>query len=217
MLAWKGRPHSQPGVAEAARPGLDLGLQGQDVGVALEAGLEVLQLLPLLGLDLHRDLAAPVEEPRDLLEVVERAPPRRHRRGPDAHAARRQGGDVAGHRVAVQRDGHPLADLLQLGPGQAVRAHVPQDEVVVGPVAGELVPLLLQGVRQRLRARHDHLGVLHESGGLHLEELCCQPTNLVVVGSALQPGKHGHIDPLFDVRDRIRVFEEDHPSTWPTQ
>eukprot|EP00425_Heterocapsa_triquetra_P032635 CAMPEP_0195105536 /NCGR_PEP_ID=MMETSP0448-20130528/76752_1 /TAXON_ID=66468 /ORGANISM="Heterocapsa triquestra, Strain CCMP 448" /LENGTH=93 /DNA_ID=CAMNT_0040141579 /DNA_START=64 /DNA_END=341 /DNA_ORIENTATION=- len=62
-------PCSEPRVAEGAGPRLDLLLQGRDLRVAREAKLEVLQLLAVGGLDLQGDLAAPVQEARDLLEV----------------------------------------------------------------------------------------------------------------------------------------------------
>merc|ERR1719293_523071 len=98
---WRGALRSQPRVAEAAGPSLHLLSQHYDVGVVGQTGLEVLQLLALLGLHLQRDLAATVQELRDLLELCHLAAAGRHRRGAYAHAARRQRGGVAVDGVAV--------------------------------------------------------------------------------------------------------------------
>merc|ERR1712146_659579 len=67
-------------VAELARPGLHLYLEGRDVLVSRKGCLEVFELLTLLVLDLDRDLAAAAEEAGDRLEVLLRAAARRHGR-----------------------------------------------------------------------------------------------------------------------------------------
>mmetsp|Transcript_128741 Transcript_128741/g.400549 ORF Transcript_128741/g.400549 Transcript_128741/m.400549 type:complete len:369 (-) Transcript_128741:337-1443(-) len=208
---------SKAWVPEGAGPGLDLCPQRLDLGVARKPGLEVLQLLALLRLDLERDLAAAVQEGPDLPEVLRRAAPCRHRRRADADAPRREGRGVAMHGIAVQGDGGLLADLLELRAGEAVGAEVPEDQVVVRPVARQLVALAHEGLRQRLGVGDDGLGVLLEFGRAHLQELRREAADLVVVGPALQGREDGHVDALLDVRDALRVLEEDHASTWTTQ
>merc|ERR1712146_742174 len=204
-------------VAELARPGLHLYLEGRDVLISRKGGLEVFELLTLLILDLDRDLAAAAEEAGDRLEVLLRAAARRHGRRADAHATGGQSGRVSRYRVLVQGDRDAIADLLDLGAREAVRPKIPQDQVVVCAAGGELVALLHQGGSQG-RCVLDHaLRVLFELWRGHLQELTCQTANLMIVGASLQSGEHGHIDPVLDVRVLLRVLEEDHAGPRPAQ
>mmetsp|Transcript_9681 Transcript_9681/g.25762 ORF Transcript_9681/g.25762 Transcript_9681/m.25762 type:complete len:336 (-) Transcript_9681:1487-2494(-) len=196
---------------------MDLLLQRLDVGVARKAQLEVLELLALLLLHLQGNLEAPVQEPRDLLEVLRGGAARRHGRGADAHAAGGQRGDIAGHGVAIQSDGAEIADLLEFGAREAVRPQVPEHQVVVRAVARELVALGLQGLGQGVGVGHDVLGVLLELRAGHLQELSRQAADLVVVRAALQAGEDRHVDALLDVGDLLGVLEEDHACTRATQ
>mmetsp|Transcript_58701 Transcript_58701/g.139793 ORF Transcript_58701/g.139793 Transcript_58701/m.139793 type:complete len:331 (-) Transcript_58701:215-1207(-) len=208
---------SEPGVAEGGCPSLDLLLQGPDVRVAGQSGLEVFQLLPLLLLHLQGDLAAPVQEVGDLLKIGSGASSRGHGRGADADAARGEGRHVAVHCVAVQRDGALLAHLLHLATAQAVGAQVPKDEVVVRAVARELVALGHQGLGQGIRIGLDLLGVFLELRSGDLQQLRSQAADLVVVGSTLQSREDGHVNPVLDVRHLLGVLEEDHASSRPAQ
>mmetsp|Transcript_41191 Transcript_41191/g.106299 ORF Transcript_41191/g.106299 Transcript_41191/m.106299 type:complete len:371 (+) Transcript_41191:231-1343(+) len=208
---------SQTRVSEAAGPRLDLLPQRLDVGVARKAQLEVLEFLAFLLLHLQGNLEAPVQEPRDLLEVLRGGAARRHGRGADAHAAGGQRGDIAGHGVAIQSDGAEIADLLELGAREAVRPQVPEHQVVVRAVARELVALGLQGLAQGVGVGHDVLGVLLELRAGDLQELSRQAADLVVVRAALQAGEDRHVDALLDVGDLLGVLEEDHACTRATQ
>mmetsp|Transcript_56404 Transcript_56404/g.147018 ORF Transcript_56404/g.147018 Transcript_56404/m.147018 type:complete len:476 (+) Transcript_56404:49-1476(+) len=203
---------SKPWVAKADGPSLHLLAQLHHIRVVGQARLEVLQLLALLLLDLQGDLAAAVQELGDLLEVLRGAAAGGHRRRADAHAARRQRGGVAVHGVAVQRDGRELADLLQLRAREPMGPQVPEHQVVVSAVAGELVALGLQRLGQGVSVGHHRLGVLLELGRGHLQELRGQATDLVVVRAALEAGEDRHVDALLDVRHLVTVLEEDHPS-----
>ena len=208
---------SKARVAESAGPLLDLLLQGCDLGVAWDRGLEVLELLALLGLDLQGDLAAAIQELTDPLEVLLPAASGSHSRGSHADAAGGEGGRVSVHRVAVQCDGGCLANLLHLGAGEAVGAQVPKQQMVVRAVAGELVALGHQGLCQGLGVGLDLLGVVLEHGGVHLQQLRGQGSNLVIVRATLQGWEDGHVDTLLDVRDLLRVLEEDHASAGSSQ
>mmetsp|Transcript_109442 Transcript_109442/g.274134 ORF Transcript_109442/g.274134 Transcript_109442/m.274134 type:complete len:517 (+) Transcript_109442:95-1645(+) len=203
---------SKPWVAKADGPSLHLLAQLHHIRVVGQARLEVLQLLALLLLDLQGDLAAAVQELGDLLEVLRGAAAGGHRRRADAHAARRQRGGVAVHGVAIQRDGRELADLLQLRAREPMGPQVPEHQVVVSAVAGELVALGLQRLGQGVSVGHHRLGVLLELGRGHLQELRGQATDLVVVRAALEAGEDRHVDALLDVRHLVTVLEEDHPS-----
>merc|ERR1711879_1088996 len=77
---------SQPRVAEADGPSLHLLAQLHHVAVLGQARLEVLQLLALLLLHLQGDLAAPVQELGDLLEVLIAAAASGHGRRANAHS-----------------------------------------------------------------------------------------------------------------------------------
>ena len=168
-------------------------------------------------MDFQGDLAAAIEELPDLLEVLLRAAPGGHGRGADTDTPGGEGGGVAVHGVAIQRDGGRLADLLDLGPRQAMRAQVPKQEVVVCAVAGQLVALAHKGVCQGLGIGLDLLGVVLEHGRVDLQQLRSQAADLVVVGPTLQGWEDRHVDTLLDVGDLLRVLEEDHTCAGPAQ
>merc|ERR1719330_733717 len=128
----------QTRVPEGTRPRLDLCLKCADVAVANQASFEILQLFPLLLLDLEGYLAAPIQEERNLFEVLYCAAPSRHRGRSDPDATRRQSRRIAMHSISVQGNRADLTHLFNLGARQAVRPNVPQHQVVVSPIAGEL-------------------------------------------------------------------------------
>ena len=132
-------------------------------------------------------------------------------RGANAHGARRQSGPIAKDGILVQRDVDSVADLLHLGAGQAVRAQVPQDQVVVRAACrgkgcellsrgskvlsqrltgGKDVALLHEGSCQGLAVALDGLDVRLEGRGGNLLELSGHSSNLVLVRAALQHGEH---------------------------
>merc|ERR1719199_1502169 len=81
---------SQPWVAEANRERLDFPLESDHLLIPLQAFLKVLEFLTLLLLNLNGDLARPVKESGDFLEVLHTTATGCHRWRPDAHAARRE-------------------------------------------------------------------------------------------------------------------------------
>mmetsp|Transcript_14659 Transcript_14659/g.34798 ORF Transcript_14659/g.34798 Transcript_14659/m.34798 type:complete len:659 (+) Transcript_14659:337-2313(+) len=119
--------------------------------------------------------------------------------------------------IAVQSDGRCLANLFHLGAGEAVRPQVPKQKVVVGSIARQLVPLAHQSVSKRLGIGLDLLGVILEHGAVHLEQLRCQASNLVVVRASLESREDGHVNTLLDVGDLLGILEEDHSSARPAQ
>mmetsp|Transcript_30715 Transcript_30715/g.66187 ORF Transcript_30715/g.66187 Transcript_30715/m.66187 type:complete len:214 (-) Transcript_30715:1297-1938(-) len=96
-------------------------------------------------------------------------------------------------------------------------SQIPQQQVVVSAITGQLVSLAHQGLSQCTGIGFHVLGVLFEHGTVHLQELCGQGTNLMIVRTALQGREDRHVDALLDVRNLLRIFEEDHASTWPSQ
>mmetsp|Transcript_58698 Transcript_58698/g.139776 ORF Transcript_58698/g.139776 Transcript_58698/m.139776 type:complete len:556 (-) Transcript_58698:504-2171(-) len=96
-------------------------------------------------------------------------------------------------------------------------AQVPKQEVIVRAIASQLVALSHKGLCQRLGVRLHRASVVLEHGRVHLQELSGQGTDLVVVRTTLKGREHGHVDALLDVRDLVRVLEEDHASPWASQ
>merc|ERR1712060_102338 len=84
---WHQNHSSEAGVAERARPRLNVSLQLAHIRITDKTELEVFQLLPLLLLDLQGDLAASVEEGADGFEILSGASTCCHRRGTDADSA----------------------------------------------------------------------------------------------------------------------------------
>merc|ERR1719199_1773529 len=144
---------------EAYSDRLHLLAERGDAFVLVDTLLEVDELLALLLLDLDADFHDAVDELCHLDKVRLHHTARRHRRGADTHATRRQGALVAGDAVPVQTDRHLLGDLLDLGPGQGEGADIEQDQVVVRAPARELVPALRQLRRHRAAVLHDLLRV----------------------------------------------------------
>ena len=72
---------------------------------------------------------------------------------------------------------------VHLGAGEAERAKVPQHQVVLGALGGELVALADEKLREGLRVGADLLGVGLELGRGDLLELRGQAGDLVVVRS----------------------------------
>merc|ERR1712176_548373 len=79
------------------------------------------------------------------------------------------------------------------------------------------VTLLFERSCDSLRVRHDLLRILLELSSVHLEQLCSQGTDLMIVGSSLQPREDSHVNPVFDVWDLFGVLEEDHACSGPSQ
>mmetsp|Transcript_71980 Transcript_71980/g.232887 ORF Transcript_71980/g.232887 Transcript_71980/m.232887 type:complete len:229 (-) Transcript_71980:491-1177(-) len=208
---------SETRVAKCGSPNLHLRLQLRDVCIARDGGLEVFELLALLGLDFQRYLAAPVKEEGDLPEVLRRAAARCHRWRTDAHSARGKSGGVTMHGIAVQRYGGSLANLFDFGTRQTMRPEVPEHQVVVRAIARKLVALLLQCVCDGLRVCHHCLRVLHKGRRLHFQELRRQAANLVVVRPSLQRWEDRHVNALLEVRDAVRVLEENHACARATE
>merc|ERR1712194_293894 len=207
---------SQTWVTEAAGPGLHFRLQCNHLGIRLETRLKILQLLALLLLDLQGNLADPVQEEGNLLELIRVAPSRRHGWGANAHTTGRESGGITVHGIAVRGDGAHFADLLHLRAREPMRTQVPKHKVIVGTVAGQLVALLLQHVGNSTSVDHHLLRVLLEGWGRNLEQLNCQTTDLVVVGAALQAWEDGHVDALLNVGHND-VLEKDYARTGTSQ
>ena len=111
---------AEAGHRELGGEGLDLVLEGDDVGVLVEGRDKVLERLAAAGLDGQRDLDGAVQEPGDGDKVGLLEAARRERRRADADTAGRDGADVAVDGVLVERDGRELAQLLQLAAGQVL-------------------------------------------------------------------------------------------------
>ena len=128
-------------VTEANGPFLDLLAERNHVGILEEALFEVFQLLALRLLDSQGNLATTVKEATDLDEVLCFAATSGHCRGTDADTTRRQRRDISVNTIAVERDRSTLTNLLDLGTCEPMRPHIPEDEVIVCAIAGQLVAL----------------------------------------------------------------------------
>merc|ERR1740130_2072365 len=147
-----------PGGVRIGAPAMTTrGCDAEHFLVVAQALLEVLELLALFLLHIERDLARPVKEPCNLLEVLRVAATGRHRRSADAHTARRQRGDIARDTVAVQGHRRGLTNLLDFAASEAVRTDVPQHQMIVGAITSKLVPLGHHGSRKSLRVGNDRL------------------------------------------------------------
>ena len=143
---------------------------------------------------------------------------RRHRRGADAHATRRKRTCVAEHRILVQSNVQKIAQVFHLAPSQTERAQIPKHQVVIRTASDEVVALGHQRFAQRSGVRLNLLDVRLELRGLRILERDRQRADLVVVRTALQRWKDGHVDARFVVviLARLRVdaaAEENHPRT----
>ncbi len=132
---------------------------------------EVLQeLAARLLLEHERGLHRAVQELRDDLHVLLAHVARRQCGRAEADAPRHLRGRVAGHRVLVDRDADEVAELLELRAGEAERAQVPEDEVVVRARGLELVAALDELLAEGGRVRDDLLGVRLPGGLARLKE-----------------------------------------------
>merc|ERR1719198_2114555 len=208
---------SDPWVSQTRSPRIHLAPEGLELRVAFEALLEILELLALRGLDPHRDLAATIKESCDLLELLHSAAARGHGRSTHTDSARGESRGVAVDRVPVQADARTLAHLLHLGASEAVRPDIPEDKMVVGAIARELVALLFERIREGLHILADLPGVLRKLRCPDLQQLARKSADLVVVGPTLEAREDGHVDALLDVWDLLAVFEEDHPRAGPPE
>jgi hypothetical protein len=68
---------------------------------------------------------------------------------------------------------HRVQDLVDLGAGQVVRAHVPHYQVVVRPVRDKLLSLLRHRCEEGLAVADHLLRVVFELLGSHFLELDC--------------------------------------------
>mmetsp|Transcript_125308 Transcript_125308/g.176905 ORF Transcript_125308/g.176905 Transcript_125308/m.176905 type:complete len:304 (-) Transcript_125308:281-1192(-) len=98
-----------------------------------------------------------------------------------------------------------------------MRTEVPKQQMVVGAIRCQLVTFAHQSIGQGLCIGFHLLGVLLEHWTVHLQELYSQTADLVIVGSTLQCWEDCHIDALLDVWNLLRVLEEDHTGTRPSQ
>lgn len=119
------------------------------LGDRLDEVLE--ELAPGLGLSLQRNLHGAVEEVGDDLHLGLLHRARGEGVHADAHATGHGRRLVALDRVLVECDVCEVADLLDLGTGEAERAEVPEDEVVVGATSLELVRVRVEDLGDGLR------------------------------------------------------------------
>jgi hypothetical protein len=89
-----------------------------------------------------------------------------------------------------------ITDLLNLGTGEAKRAEVPENKVVVGTVSLELVALRGELGSDGPAVGDDLGGVLLEGGGSDLLERDGDTGDGVVVRSTLASGEDGVVDAL---------------------
>mmetsp|Transcript_27815 Transcript_27815/g.54536 ORF Transcript_27815/g.54536 Transcript_27815/m.54536 type:complete len:391 (+) Transcript_27815:1109-2281(+) len=196
--------------------GLHVLPQLRDLRVVREALQEFLQGLAVLLLDGAADLDGPVEEFGDLLKLLLLQPASCHGRGPHSHSSGCHRRGIPKDGVLVQSDVAGVAHLLHLGSRDALRPQVPQNQVVVGAVGHQLVPLAHQVVTTRLGVLHDLLGVCVELGSGHLLQLCGEASDLMIVGSSLKRGEDGEVDLVLHVGDSLLV-EEDHATSGTTE
>merc|ERR1719161_1031631 len=204
-------------VTETCCPSLDLLLKGSHILIALQALLEILQLLALLLLDLQGNLATARKELCDFLELFRAAASCCHGWCTNADTSRGKRRGITVHGIPVQGNRRGLADLLHFRTREAVWAQVPENEVVVGAIACQLVALRLQSFGKDICVSNYLLRVLHKFWGVDLQQLCCEATNLVIVRATLQSREHCHVDALLDIRDLIGVLEENHACTRSSQ
>merc|ERR1740138_1155952 len=93
-----------------------------------------------------------------------------------------------------------------------MRPEIPQDKVVVCAIGGNFVALLHECRRQNLTVHNELPGIFYKVRGIHLQELRCQSSNLVIVRTTLQGGEDSHINAVFDVWALVSVLEENHAS-----
>lgn len=128
------------------------------------------QLAARLLLERGRDLDGAVQELRDDLHVLLTHVARRERGRAETDAAGHLRGRVAGHGVLVDRDPDEIAELFELGAGEAERAKVPEDEVVVRAGGLELVTAGNELLAEGRGVRDDLLSVRLPGGLARLEE-----------------------------------------------
>merc|ERR1711994_691640 len=80
----------KPRHSKSTCPGFNVSFQLRNFGVFLKACFKVFQFLTLRSLNLQRNLAAPVKEFANFLEIVDGAAPCRHRWCTDTYATRRK-------------------------------------------------------------------------------------------------------------------------------
>jgi len=88
--------------------------------------------------------------------------------------------------------------------------HIPKHQMVIRAITGNFVSLLLESVCQCSGIVDNLFGVLYKGIALHLEKLRCKTTNLMIMWTTLQTRENCHVDPVLDIRDLVRIFEEDH-------
>mmetsp|Transcript_17746 Transcript_17746/g.58389 ORF Transcript_17746/g.58389 Transcript_17746/m.58389 type:complete len:251 (+) Transcript_17746:4939-5691(+) len=181
---------------------LGLLLEGSNVGISFKGRDEVLESLARLLLHLDADLNALVDEVSNLDEVLLEEAAGGQGRGADADTSRHQGAGVASNGVLVESDGRQLEDLLGLGPGEAVRAKVEEDEMVLSAVGDQSVSVLHEALGHGLSVLADLLGVVLELGGVDLLEGNTQGSDGVVVRSTLERRE----DSLVDVGLKVVVL-----------
>eukprot|EP00968_Pinguiococcus_pyrenoidosus_P005605 scaffold363_cov255-Pinguiococcus_pyrenoidosus.AAC.15 len=198
----------EAGHGELRGEGHDVVLERLYVCVALERGHEVAELLTRGGLDRESDLRRTVKELGDLLEV--RLIHAAGGASGSAHARAAWGhrGAVARHGVLVQRDVHLVAELLELGAREALRAQVPEDEVVVRAVGHDAVPQRPELVAHGLGVLHHLLGVHLVVVGHDLLELGGHAGDLVLVRASLERGEDRVVDEVLEAA--LVLAEEDH-------
>mmetsp|Transcript_10472 Transcript_10472/g.26037 ORF Transcript_10472/g.26037 Transcript_10472/m.26037 type:complete len:209 (+) Transcript_10472:529-1155(+) len=96
--------------------------------------------------------------------------------------------------VLVQGDVHLLKHLLHLGARQPKRPQVPEHQVVLSALGGELVALGDEELRKRRGVGLDLLGVRLELWRRHLLQLRGEACDLVIVRAALQRWEDGLVD-----------------------
>eukprot|EP00982_Pelagococcus_subviridis_P014886 31365-Pelagococcus_subviridis.AAC.2 len=204
------RSEEAAGHVEVARERLNLLPERRDVRAIgrLDVLLKVSELRPArLRLAVDRDLHALVDQVRDFDEIIFQHPARRHRRRPDADAARDERGRVPGDGVLVQRDVRLVENVLHARAVDAHRSKVAQDEVVIRAARDERVAELRQPVRERRAVGDDLLLVPDELRGHRLLERDRERADRVVVRAALKPGENRAVDLLFEL-----LLVEDHPA-----
>lgn len=105
-----------------------------------------------------------------------------------------------------------IKDILHLRARELMWSYIPQEKVAISASRDELLTFLLQGGSESLGVL-DHLGAVGlELWRLDLLHLNGNSSNLCVVRSALETGKHGKIYGV-----SILLSHKDHARTWASQ
>ena len=169
-------------------------------------------------LEMERQLDSAVQELGNLLNILLLEVPAGNSRCTKTDTTGSLRASIARDCVLVDGNAQEIADLLDLGAGEAEGPQVPENEMVVRSVGLELVTLLNEGVAESLGVGDDLLGVCLELGGSNLEEGSGNRSDRVVVRAALACREDSLVDAPLEIGGVLKVLaEEDQAGTGTTE